>query len=120
MRIFVLIFTIALYFICDQLDTLPPWENISICLFVYFLLDFLAGLGNRIVILDLSLIIAALTCLVVPVIFYHVYTHDNPLAKMWGKYMHVPSDEYFSFAVPSVIAMAIGYRLPLMRLHYSP
>lgn len=119
MRIAVLIFSILLYFLCDGQDTLPPWENISICLFVYFLLDFLAGLGKRIVILDLSMIIAALTCLVMPVIFYHIYTATNPLARLWGKYMPLPEDEYFSFAVPSVIAMAIGYRVSVVKLRYS-
>jgi len=119
MRIAVLIFSVLLYFLCDGMDTLPPWENMSICLFIYFLLDFLAGLGKRIVILDLSVVIAALTCLVLPVIFYHTYTITNPLAKLWGKFMPLPSDEYFSFAVPAVIAMAIGYRVPVMRLNYS-
>jgi hypothetical protein len=119
MRRVIFIFSILLYFICDQTNPLPVWENLSICLFVYFLLDFLAGLGNRIVILDLSLIIASLTCLVFPVIFYHVYTRDNPLARLWGKYMHVPSEEYFSFAVPAIIAMAIGYRIPLTKLKYN-
>jgi hypothetical protein len=119
MRIVVLIFSILLYFACDQQGTLSSWESLSICLFVYFLLDFLAGLGNRIVILDLSLIIASLTCLLLPVIFYHTYTVTNPLAKLWAKYMPIPSDEYFSFAVPSVIAMAIGYRIPVVRLKYS-
>lgn len=119
MRIVVLIFCVFLYYICDGLGTLSSWENASICLFVYFLLDFLARLGSRIVILDLSLVIAALTCLVMPVIFYHTYTVANPLAKLWGKYMTIPSDEYFSFAVPAVIAMAAGYRLPVIRLKYS-
>jgi hypothetical protein len=119
MRIAVFIFSLLLYFVCGQLGALTSWESISICLFVYFLLDFLAGLGNRIVILDLSLVIAGLTCLLMPVIFYHTYGASNTLARLWRKYMLIPSDEYFSFAVPSVIAMAIGYRIPVMRLKYS-
>jgi hypothetical protein len=115
MRKVVLLFSIALFFICEQTTGLTTWENLSVCLFIYFLLDFLARLGNRIVILDLSLIIASLTCLVLPVIFYHVYTIKDPLAFLWGKYMHVSSDDYFSFAVPAVAAMAAGFRIPLSK-----
>ena len=50
MRKVVLIFSIVLFFICEQTTGLSTWENLSVCLFIYFLLDFLASLGNRIVI----------------------------------------------------------------------
>src|SRR6185312_4078110 len=65
----------------------------------------------------LSNVIAALTCLVLPVIFYHTYTITNPLARLWGKFMPLPEDEYFSFAFPAVVAMATGYRMPVLRLN---
>jgi hypothetical protein len=75
----------------------------------------LETLGKKIVILELTNIMAALTCLLMPVIFYHEYTKDNPLARLWVKYMPVSSDEYFSFMIPAVIALAIGLRLPLSK-----
>jgi hypothetical protein len=48
-----------------------------------------------------------------PVIFYHYYTRENPLAHIWYKYMFIGSDAYFSFIIPAVIALALGFRLPL-------
>jgi hypothetical protein len=122
MRKAITVFSGLLFFFCEMTTGYPTLENLSICLFVYFLLDFLEGLGNRIVILDLALIQASLTCLVVPVIFYHVYPKENHLAWLWRKYMTVPSDEYFSFAVPAVITLALGFRLPLgkLRLNRNP
>jgi hypothetical protein len=94
-------------------------ENIAIWISIYFLLDFLDNLGKKIVIMDLATNLAGLTCLVVPVIFYHVYTRDNPLARLWVKYMRVDSDVYFSFMVPAVIAMALAFRIPLGRLDFN-
>jgi hypothetical protein len=59
---------------------------------------------------------AALTCLLMPVIFYHEFTRENLLALLWVKFMPVPSDEYFSFVVPAIVVMAIGFRIPLGKL----
>jgi len=98
-----------------MLDNYTFLENVSVCLFVYFLFDFLEMLGKKIVILELTNIMAALTCLLMPVIFYHEYTKENYLARLWVKYMPVSSDDYFSFMIPAVIALAIGLRLPLFK-----
>ena len=40
---------------------------------------------------------------------------ENHLARLWVKYMPVSSDEYFSFMIPAVIALAIGLRFPLSK-----
>jgi hypothetical protein len=95
---------------------LSIWEDISVAIFFYFLLDFLETLGKRINILELINIMAAFTCLLMPVIFFHEYTRQNAMARLWVKYMPVESDNYFSFMVPAVIALAIGLRIPLGKL----
>ena len=118
MKKLIFVFSIILYIVINVVGDLSDWENISVCLFVFFFLTFLQDLGNKIVILDLTVIMACITCLVMPVVFYHVYTKDNPLARMWLKYMPVGSEEYFSFAVPAVVALAVGLKLPLLRLKY--
>jgi hypothetical protein len=92
---------------------LSNWEAFSIGLFIFFFLDFLNNLGKKMVIFDLTILLAILTCLVMPTIFYHVYTRQNHLAKVWIKYMFMPSDEYFSFAFPAICMMILGFRLPL-------
>jgi hypothetical protein len=96
--------------------SLTTWENISVCIFIYFLFDFLENLGKKIVILELTNIMASLTCLVMPVVFYHQYTIENNLARLWVKYMPVNSEDYFSFMVPAVIALAAGLRVPLTKI----
>jgi len=116
MRNAILIFAAVFFIILNQMNDFPILENLAICMFVYFLLDFLAKLGDKIVITDLSIILASLTCLLLPVIFYHTYTRENALARKWVKYMFIPEDEYFDYAVPCVLAMVAGYRLPLRKL----
>ncbi len=90
-------------------------ENLAVCIFIYFVLDFLEQLGKKIVILEFTNIIAGLTCLLMPVIFYHQYTIENRLARVWAKYMPVSTDDYFSFMIPAVISLALGLRVPLSK-----
>ena len=116
MRIRIFVLSFVLFMFAAAADGLSLWENASIALFIYFFFDFLENLGKRIVMMDLAVIMAALTCLLMPVIFYHEYTREDYLAKLWVKYMPVESDNYFSFVVPAVIAMAVGFRIPLGRL----
>jgi hypothetical protein len=111
----IVIFCLFLFFFLWLWGDLTNWENISVCLFIYFLFDFLENLGKKIVILELTNIMASLTCLLMPVVFYHQYTIENHLARIWVKYMPINSDDYFSFMVPAVIALAAGLRIPLIR-----
>ncbi len=116
MRKTIFIFCISLLVLLLFVTDYSVWENLSITILIYFLLDFLETLGKRIVILELINIIAAFTCLVMPIIFYHEYNRHNALALIWVKYMPIESDDYFSFMVPAVIALAIGLRIPLGKL----
>jgi hypothetical protein len=109
------IFSALLYFVMSLTSSLTNWENLSVCLFIFFFLNFLRNLGNKIVILDLTILLAFLNCLILPVIFYHVYTRENALALIWGKYMPIGSDEYFSFALPAVLLLTLGLKAPLDR-----
>src|ERR1035438_826777 len=113
MRKAFLIFTAFLFAAIYFTTSLSAWENIAICLLAFFLLDFLNNLGNKVAILDLTIIMGCVTCLIVPIIFYHVYTKENYLARIWGKYMPISSDDYFSFTVPGILALVLGLRLPL-------
>ncbi len=94
-------------------------ESISVVLFVFAFLELIYDLGKRVVIMDFAVQAAIFTCLVMPVIFYHVYSRENHLARLWVKYMPISSDEYFTFALPAVIAMAIGIRIPLKKLQFE-
>ena len=113
MRIFIIIFSAFFYVVLFFMGGFSSWENLSMSLFVYFFLNFLLHLGKKIVVLDLTILLAFLTCLLMPILFYHVYTKDNPIAVLWEKYMPIESDDYFSFALPGVLMLALGLKMPL-------
>ena len=92
MKKFFILFTILLFGALQTMGSLSIWENLSISFFVYFFLSFLQDLGNKVVIFDLTILMAFLTCLIMPAIFYHFYTKDNPIALLWGKYMPISSE----------------------------
>jgi len=115
LRVKIFIFSTALFVFLGFVGNLSILENLAVTLFIYFLLDFLENLGKRIVIMDLTIIMASLTCLLMPVVFYHQYTKEFYLARLWVKYMPIPSDTYFSFMIPAVLAMVLGFRIPLRK-----
>jgi hypothetical protein len=110
-----LLFFLYLY----SYSELTFWESLSCALFVYFLLEFIDNLGNKIIIMDLAVLMAILTCLVMPIVFYHTYTREFYLARLWVKYMPIPTDTYFSFALPAVVAMVVGLRFKLKKLRVN-
>ncbi|MDX1686290.1 MAG: hypothetical protein R3275_13720, partial [Saprospiraceae bacterium] len=101
---------------------LSLFEGLSLILFVLYLIYFVRQVGRRIVIFELTVLMALLTWLVMPILFYHVFTESNELAWIWDKYMRVPSDEYYSFVLPATLLMAVGIHLPLANRHvlYQP
>jgi hypothetical protein len=117
-KIFLAISAISL-FLLYVASSLTDWESLSVSLLIYFFLEFVYDMGNRIVIMDFAILLAIFCCLVMPVIFYHEYTRGFKLAALWIKYMPIESDTYFSFAFPSVVALILGLRFPLGRLKIS-
>ncbi len=102
--------------VCIPTDNLTKLENIAVWVSIYFFLAFLNNLGKKIIIMDLATIMAVFSCLIMPVIFYHEYTKDTPISRLWLKYMPIPSDEYFSFVIPAIVTMAIGFHFPLGKI----
>src|SRR5579862_1534221 len=119
MKIFKPVFSFLVFLFCVTMSPLSVWESIGIGISLYFSIAFLDDLGKRIVIMDLAIMMGLLTCVVVPIIFYHSYTKENYLARLWVKYMPVSSNDYFSFVVPAMVAMIIGLRVPLGKLQIN-
>ncbi len=86
---------------------------------LFCFLLFIEDLGKKIIIMDFAILMMVLTCLVMPVVFYHYYPSTFPLAKLWNKYMPIASDDYFVFAFPAVTAMVIGIRMPIKKLRIN-
>src|SRR5690349_10426249 len=115
MKKYFILFSLLLWFILWLVSDLTTFESVSIALFLYTFLELLYDLGKRVVILDFITQLAVFSCLVMPVIFYHVYTKEDYMARLWVKFMPISSDDYFSFALPAVIALGIGLRIPLKK-----
>src|SRR5579863_6169359 len=122
MKKYFILFSLLVFFLLWLTSDLTVLESLSVVLFVFAFLELIYDLGKRVVILDFAIQAAIFTCLVMPVIFYHFYSRENHLARLWVKYMPISSDEYFTFALPAVIAMTIGIRIPLkkLRFHENP
>ena len=119
MKKILIIVAVVIFILLGIYTDLTTLENVSIVLMIYFFLEFVNDLGNRIVLLDLAILLAIFTCLIMPIIFYHQYTRENRLAELWVKYMPIESNVYLSYAVPAVIAMTIGFRIPLGKLRIN-
>src|SRR5215467_984130 len=103
MKIALPIIAFLIFMICAVFTTLTVWESLAVSISIYFFCEFLENLGKKIVVMDLAIIMAVFTCLIMPVVFYHDYTQENLLARIWVKYMPIPSDEYFSFVLPAIL-----------------
>ncbi len=68
------------------------------------LLFVLDKLGKGIVLRELIALHTCFICLVMPWLGYQWYTIENPLARLWVRYMPVSEDTYFNFALPAVAA----------------
>jgi hypothetical protein len=95
------------------------YESFSVALLAFVFLDFLDNLGKKVVVLDIAVILAVFTWLVMPVIFYTYYTKANHLARIFYKYMPIPADEYFSYAVPGTVMLILGFKIRLARLEIN-
>src|SRR5688500_3022758 len=85
----------------------------SISLFVYSLFSFIENLGKKLIILDMIILVAILTCLLRPIVGYYVFSWSTRLARTWYVFMRVPTDEYFSYMFPATVALIAGLKLPV-------
>jgi len=113
------ILSIVLFLYLYVATTLGGYESCSIALLIFCFLDFLDNLGKKVVVLDIAVLLAIFTWLVMPVIFYQFYTKGDHMARIFRKYMPIPAEDYFSFALPGTIMMIIGFKVRLARLEIN-
>jgi len=119
-KIIFALFSLGLFIYLSNETELDIWQSLSCGLMLYFLLEFIDNLGNKIVIMDLAILLGILTCLIMPIFFYHMFSKENHLARLWNKYMPIPSNIYYSYALPAVLMMTIGLRVPFKKLRVNP
>jgi hypothetical protein len=91
------------------------YTELVISLASVLLLLLLDKMGKGVVLREIVAFLYAFTCLVMPVIGYAYYTRSNFLAKLWVKYMPVPANVYFPYALPAIALFCLALTFP-----YSP
>ena len=103
---------VTLFFVQGTFD-LSFHEAFSFGIFVFFLLQFIDSIGNRLAVNDITILLAIFTCLIMPVFGYEVYHRGNPLSYLWRAFMRVDEDVYYSYMIPATLALAAGIRFPI-------
>lgn len=92
---------------------------LSICLAIVILVTILDKLGKGIVLREIIALHSSFVCLIMPVVGYEIYNRNNALARMWVRYMPIPEDIYFSFALPATAAFVVGLCWPMNKSDLS-
>jgi len=95
------------------------YGTISIVLFVLIVLSILYKMGQGIVMLESISLFYVFTCLVMPVVGYKYYNYENQLAKLFRRFMQVPEQDYFGYALPALILFCFILSFPLSSRKYE-
>lgn len=102
------------------LSLITDWNRILVAIImVNLLLMILDKLGRGIVLRELMGFYSAFICLFMPLMGFMVYTQDHPLARLWVRYMDIPEQTYFSFALPAMAGFLMAVTWPLSNDDYS-
>jgi hypothetical protein len=105
---------VILQFVIFILSLITDWYGHLIIVFTIVLsIMMLDKMGKGIVLRESIAILYTLTCLIMPLVGYTYYTYSNQLARMWVKYMPIPEDVYFQFAVPAIVGFCLALTIPL-------
>ena len=86
---------------------------LSITLIALTLLMILDKLGKGIVLREFIAFYGLFVCILMPMLGYTVYNQDNFLAKLWVRYMFIPKEKYFGFALPAMSIFCLGICWPV-------
>jgi hypothetical protein len=86
----------------------------ELCFMLFFTLVVLMldKLGKGIVLREVVALHSCFICLLMPLAGYAFFDKSDPLARMWVRYMPIPMETYFSFALPAICAFTAGLFWP--------
>jgi hypothetical protein len=98
------------------LSLVTDWyAEISLLLCFVTIFAILDKLGKGVVLRELVVLHTIFICLVMPTLGYNVYNYDNFLSRVFYRYMLVPEDEYFGYALPAVCAFSVSMCFPITK-----
>lgn len=101
--VFCLLLGIILLFFTDNY-----YNAIIYSLQLYTLVRLVNNVGFTIAYLDFLAFYTVLDTLLMPIFGYSHFNENNPISLLWGKYMRVPLDVYFSYMIPANIFLILG------------
>jgi hypothetical protein len=81
-------------------------------LFLILIVLMLDKLGKGIVLREIVALHVCFICLLMPLAGYTFFDRSDHLAKMWVRYMPVPQEVYFGFALPALTCFAMALFWP--------
>ena len=78
------------------------YTELVISLTVITVIMVLDKLGKGIVLRELMALHGCVVCLLMPLLGYLVYDHNNRLSALWIRYMPISDDRYFGLALPAL------------------
>jgi len=102
--------------LCFLLSLVTDWyTEMSIFLIFVNIFAILDKLGKGLVLRELVVLHTIFICLVMPAMGYNIYNYENYLARIFYRYMLVPENVYFGYAMPAVCAFSISMCYPVTR-----
>lgn len=74
----------------------------------YLVLRFINNIGYTICFFDFLCFYSAMDTLLMPLIGYRHFNSYNSIARVWGAFMRVDENTYYSFLIPANIALFLG------------
>jgi hypothetical protein len=89
------------------------YTELVISLTVVTIIMVLDKLGKGIVLRELMALHGCVVCLLMPLLGYLVYDHNNRLSAMWVRYMPIAEDRYFGLALPAMAGFIFSVCWPM-------
>ena len=96
------------------LSLVTQWYTpLLLILFVSLIIMMLDNLGKGIVLREIIALHSCFVCLVMPLVGYDFFSINNPMSRLFLRWMPVPYEHYFGFALPAISGFILFLCWPL-------
>lgn len=89
------------------------YKQLILVLFGVLVMMMLDHLGKAIILREVISAHSCFVCLVMPLMGYSFFPITNNLARLWVRYMPIPMEQYFSYALPAISGFIFALCWPL-------
>jgi hypothetical protein len=89
------------------------YAPLTIILTITAFIQVLDKLGKGIVLREMMALHGTFVCLLMPLVGYIIYNPSNKIAQLWVRYMPIPEEQYFAFALPAMAGFVLAMCWPM-------